>query len=121
MAITNNFDKFGTTFTAAYHRITRLSYEVYERQENVLVTEASMDEEGNPVPPVYEMQWKKVANAYGEVSTYASAAAREAHEEVLARTSFNFEVDLAGSDNWMEQAYAHIKTLDAFADATDVL
>ena len=121
MAITNNFSKFGTTFTGAYHRVTRLNYEVYDRQQNVEVSAGSMDEEGNPVPPVYEMQWSKVANANGEVATYASQDARDAHEEALARTYFNFEVELTGSDNWMEQAYAYIKTLEAFDGAADVL
>lgn len=121
MAITNDFSKFGTSFTGAYHRINRLGYEVTEMNENVMIAEASVDEEGTPVPPVYEMQWVKRAYAHGDVATYANAAARAAHEEVLARTSFNFQIDLESADNWMEQAYAYIKTMDVFADATDVL
>ena len=121
MAIKNNFEKFGTTFTDAYHRISSLSYNVSDLQENVMITEPTVDEDGVPVPAQYEMQWKKKATANGEVTSYASQVAREAHSEAFARTYFSFTVDLEGSDNWMEQAYTHIKTLDAFAGSVDVL
>ena len=121
MAIKNNFEKFGTTFTDAYHRISSLSYNVSDMEESVKVAEGTTDENGVPVPPQFEMQWKKRATASGEVTSYASQAAREAHSEAFARTYFSFTVDLEGTDNWMEQAYAYVKTLDAFTGSVDVL
>ena len=121
MAIVNDFSKFGTSFSSAYHRITRLSYEVNEMYENVLIAEATTDEEGNTTAPEYEMQWVKRAHASGEVTTYSSQAARENHNEALAKTYFSFAVDMESADNWMEQAYAHIKTLEQFTGATDVI
>lgn len=121
MAIQNNFEKFGTTFENAYHRISGLNYYVSDLRENVLIATASVDESGSAISEQYEMQWVKRATANGEVLTYASAAARNAHSESLARTNFNFVVDLESADNWMEQAYSHIKTLDAFTGSVDVL
>lgn len=121
MAIKNNFNKFGTTFANAYHRIDSLSYHVSEIQMNVEVAPATVDEEGVPVAPVYEMQWTKTARAHGNVLSYSSQEAREAHAESFARTPFDFAVDLSSDKNWMEQAYDHLKTLDAFEGATDIL
>lgn len=121
MAIKNNFNKFGTTFTDAYHRIDSLSYHVSELNTNVEVAAATVDEEGVPVPAQYEIQWVKSARAHGNVLSYSSQEAREAHAESFARTSFDFAVDLSSDKNWMEQAYDYLKTLDAFAGATDII
>ena len=121
MAIKNNFEKFGTTFENAYHRISSLNYYVSDLPENVMIATASVDESGSAIAAQYEMQWVKRATANGEVMTYASQAARTAYSESLARTSFSFTVDLEASDNWMEQAYTHIKTLDTLSGSVDVL
>lgn len=121
MGLTNDFSKFGVTFEGAYHKVSTLNYTVTEALTPVVVVEGSFDENDLPIPPVYENQWVKRAYGQGEVETYTSEAARTAHSESLARTSFSFNYDLESTDSWIEQAYTHIKTLPAFTGATDVL
>ena len=121
MGLTSDFSKFGVTFEDAYHRIGSLNYNVHEYEAPVVVSTGSIDENGEPVPPVYETQWTKTANASGEVLTYTSLEARSAHSESLSRTHFSFQVDLDSDSTWIEQAYAYLKTTPDFSAATDAL
>ena len=121
MGLQNNFSKFGVTFEDAYHRIVNLNYRVEEYIQPVMVVTGSTDTSGSIIPPVYENTWAKRAYGGGEIETYASEAARTAHSESLARTHFSFNYDLTSEDTWIEQAYAHAKTLPQFSGSVDVL
>lgn len=121
MGLQNDFSKFGITFEDAYHRIVNLNYRVEEYLQPVMVSSGSVNEEGMPIPPVYENEWAKRAYGGGEIETYASEAARTAHSESLARTHFSFNYDLNSEDSWIEQAYTHVKTLAQFTGSVDVL
>lgn len=74
---------------------------------------------GSAVPT--ESQWTKRAYGSGEIETYATEAARTAHSESLARTHFSFNYDLEAESSWIEQAYAHAKTLPNFTGSVDIL
>lgn len=121
MGLTNDFAKFGVTFEGAYHRVSNLTYTIQDQYEPVMIATGSIDEDGNPIPPAYGSQWVKRATGTGYVDTYASLEARNAHSESLARTSFTINYDLDSEDTWIEQAYTHVKSLDAFTGSVDVL
>jgi hypothetical protein len=91
MAITATIDKFGMTFTDAYHKITRLNYESSDvKSYNYVPATPTVDEDGNPVPPVAtapEEVWSKVQRCNFEVATYASTSTREAHAEPIYRST----------------------------------
>ena len=121
MGLQNDFSKFGITFEDAYHRIVNLNYRVEEYIQPVMITSGSIDASGSMIPLVYENSWAKRAYGGGEIETYASQAARTAHSESLARTHFSFNYDLESEDSWIQQAYAHAKTLVQFTGSIDVL
>lgn len=124
MAVTATVDKFGMTFTDAYHKVTRLTYESTDQKTYTYPTpEASVDEDGNPVPPVAVApveSWVKKNFCHFEVATYASTTTREAHAEPIYRTHLNFEpsVDAEASDI-IVQAYDHLKGQAGYEDAVD--
>lgn len=125
MAVTATVDKFGMTFSSAYHKISRLTYESYDAKELIYSEpgEIQFDEEGVPIPPVPTPpveSWTKKNTCYFEVATYASDATREAHAEPIYRSTFNFELSAAvEADDIIVQAYAHLKSQVGYEDAVD--
>lgn len=124
MAVTATVDKFGMTFSDAYHKVTRLTYESNDQRTFTYPTpEASVDEDGNPVAPAPVApveSWVKKNYCHFEVATYASAATREAHAEPIYRTHFNFEPSVeAEAADILVQAYTHLKTQAGYEDAVD--
>ena len=98
MALEISYDKFGMTMGNCYVVIHNVNY-----NKGIMT----------PVPLEH--------NASCEVQYYANKAARDAKETPLHFAGFQFDVDTAqGADDLLTQAYAHLKTLDEFADATDV-
>ena len=119
MGLQNDFSKFGVTFTDAYHRITSLNYRVEEYRTPMMGSPVPTESTGSAEPA--ESQWTKRAYGSGEIETYATEAARTAHSESLARTHFSFNYDLEAESTWIEQAYAHVKTLPNFTGSIDIL
>lgn len=117
MAVTATVDKFGMTFTDAYHRVNRLTYESMDAK-TLQFGEPAVDEDGNPVPPTSTEVWTKRVVANFEVSTYASTATREAHAEPIYRTFYNLELNLSEGDI-LAQAYTHLKAQAGYEDAVD--
>lgn len=118
MALEKSFEKFGSTFADAYHNISDLRYNVHEYEVTSLV-EQEPDEDGNPVMPVATTVWQKDTIANFTVKTYVDEAARTGHSQELTQTEYSFTPDWTSSDNVLAQAYAYLKTLDAFDGATD--
>lgn len=118
MALTKSFEKYGTTFESAYHRITNLNYNVHEYKEMVYVDQEP-DEDGNPLPANMEEQWVTMRQARFTLVTYVDSAARENHKEPVAQAEYSFTPDWESEDNILAQAYSYIKTLDAYAEAVD--
>ena len=119
MGLQNDFSKFGVTFEDAYHRITNLNYRMEEYRTPMMSSPVGMESTGSAEP--IESQWTKRAYGSGEIETYATEAARIAHSESLARTHFSFNYDLESESTWIEQAYAHAKTLPNFTGSVDIL
>ena len=124
MAVTATVDKFGMTFSGAYHKIARLTYESNDQRTFTYPTpEASVDEEGNPVPaaaiaPVES--WVKKNFCHFEVATYASEETREDHAEPIYRSHFNFEPSIeAEAADIIVQAYEHLKAQAGYEDAVN--
>lgn len=123
MAVKATVDKFGITFTDAYHKITRLTYESNDQKSytHPAPTEPVLDENGNPVPPVAVAAvetWVKKNFCHFEVATYASQATRDAFAEPIYRTHFNFEPTMT-EDDLLAQAYEVLKSKDGYEDAVD--
>jgi len=125
MAVTATVDKFGMEFTGAYHKVTRLNYESYDSKtlQYAPPAEPSLDENGNPVPPMVAPPtevWVKAVRCNFEVATYASEATREAHAEPIYRTNYNFSPALeAEAADIIVQSYAHLKAQAGYEDAVD--
>lgn len=125
MAVTATVDKFGMTFSDAYHKITRLTYESTDQKTFIYAppAEPTTDEDGNLVPPVLvppTETWEKKNFCHFEVATYASEATREAHAEPIYRTHFNFQAVMeAESADIIVQAYEHLKAQAGYEDAVD--
>ena len=124
MAVIATVDKFGMTFSEAYHKISRLTYESNDQRTFTYPTpEASADEEGNPVPPVAIVPveaWVKKNFCHFEVATYASEETREDHAEPIYRSHFNFEPSIeAEAADIIVQAYEHLKAQAGYEDAVN--
>lgn len=119
MALQKTFEKFGSTFTDAYHNISDLRYNVREYETTNMI-EAEPDADGNPVPPTYETVWVTERTASFTVKTYVDAAARTSHAQALSHSEYTFSPDWSATDNVLAQAYAHLKTLPEFDGAADV-
>ena len=123
MAVTATVERFGMTFAGAYHKVTRLNYESFDRKEISYPAPAEpvADEDGNlpaPEPIVPVETWVKATSCNFEVATYASAETREAHAEPIFRVYHNFDVTEENSD-LLSQAYAHLKAQEGYEDAVD--
>lgn len=123
MAVKATVDKFGITFTDAYHKVVRLTYESTDQKSYTYAPagELQYDEEGNPIPPVAipptEMYIKK-SYCHFEVATYASEETRDNHSEPIYRSNYNFEPTMT-EDDLLAQAYAHLKNQVGYEDAVD--
>lgn len=119
MAVTATVEKFGMTFTDAYHKITRMNYESSD-QKTYVYAEPEVDENGEPVMVPPTESWVKKVHCGFEVATYASEATREAHAEPIYRTFLTFEPSLeAEAADILVQAYAHLKAQAGYEDAVD--
>lgn len=125
MAVTATVDKFGMTFSNAYHKITRLTYESSDVR-NITYPEPTpptVDEDGNSVPapaPEPVMTWVKKNFCHFEVATYASSTTRDEHADPIYRSHFNFEASLDGdAADVIAQAYTFLKTQAGYEDAVD--
>jgi hypothetical protein len=126
MAIIATVDKFGMTFSEAYHKITRLTYESTDMQNYNYPTPAPVAiTEGSEVPPAPiatqpEVVWVKKNNCYFEVATYATEETRAAHAEPIYRSNFNFEPAMdAEAEDILIQAYNFLKSQAGYEDAED--
>lgn len=123
MAVKATVDKFGITFTDAYHKVVRLTYESTDQKSYTYAPagELQHDEDGNPIPPVAvpptEMYIKK-SYCHFEVATYASEETRDNHSEPIYRSNYNFEPTMT-EDDLLVQAYAHLKNQVGYEDAVD--
>jgi hypothetical protein len=125
MAVIATVDKFGITFSDAYHKVTRLTYESTDQKEYTYAAPSApaVDEDGNPVPPVATPPvetWVKKNFCHFEVATYASTTTREAHAEPIYRTHYNFQpIVEAEAADILVQAYDHLKAQAGYEDAVD--
>jgi hypothetical protein len=125
MAVIATVDKFGMTFSEAYHKITRLTYESIDQKTFIYAAPvaATVDENGAPVPatvsPATE-SWVKKNFCHIEVATYATEETRENHSEPIFRTHLNFEAIVsAEAADIIVQAYEYLKAQPGYEDAVD--
>ena len=104
MALKKSYSsRFGTTHSNAYHKVTSVSWN-------------APGSEAPPLPDGIE------ATEYlrGDVSVFATEAARTANSGSLDSINFIFEYDSDIDKSWVVQSYEHLKTLDDYEDAEDV-
>ena len=100
MALKKSYSsRFGTTHSNAYHKVTSVIW-----NSNVLAPTAMTDQE----------------YLRGDVSVFATEAARTSRSKELGSSSFSFEYDSDIDKSWVVQSYEHLKTLDDYEDAEDV-
>jgi hypothetical protein len=104
MAIKSNFQKFGVTFEDAYTKVQSIEY------VNALDPEWEMSEDPS-VAPVRVMV-KRL-----KISFMAKTTAAQGSEDVLESKQHYFTTEDAS--NIIGECYAHLKGLEAFADAVD--
>ena len=115
MAVTATVDKFGMTFSDAYHKIIRLTYESNDIKQYVY---ADPSEDGVATPP--SETWVKDIMCHFEVATYASTASRAAYSEPIYSSHLVFEPSLdAEASDILVQAYSHLKAQAGYEDAVD--
>ena len=128
MAVIATVNKFGMTFSEAYHKITRLTYESTDQKTYIYATpaEPTLDADGNPIPSAPAMatppveSWVKKNFCHIEVATYATEETRENHSEPIYRTHLNFEaVVSAEASDIIVQAYDYLKAQPGYEDAVD--
>lgn len=128
MAVIATVNKFGMTFSEAYHKIARLTYESTDQKTYIYAApaEPTLDADGNPIPsapaiatPPVE-SWVKKNFCHIEVATYATEETRENHSEPIYRTHLNFEaVVSAEASDIIVQAYDYLKAQPGYEDAVD--
>ena len=128
MAVIATVDKFGMTFSEAYHKITRLTYESTDQKTFTYAAPvaATLDDDGNPIPSTPPMAtppvetWVKKNFCHIEVATYATEETRENHSEPIYRTHLNFEAILsAEAADIIVQAYDYLKDQPGYEDSVD--
>jgi len=118
MALEKSFEKFGTTFSEAYHRITNLNYSSYDRKE-LVYSQQAVDENGEPIPTQTSEAWVVDRMVNFTVAVYISAEARDAHSEPVYSRTYNFVPDWSSSDNVLAQSYSYLKSLEEYGEAVD--
>lgn len=108
MAIKSNFVKYGLTIEDAYTRVEKCSYV----SRPIKVTNYDMENGTESV------EFKTTYKCEFVATTYASEAARQQAQEPVHVTSDVIDL-VAGEFDIINQVYAHIKSLPAFADAID--
>lgn len=104
MALTVDFEKFGTTFTDAYVKIQRLEY------LNTVKTIHTMSEDPDGAPEIQDVKELRVSFM---VCIFPSLESSESLHTSHYSTSIETGDDVIGA------CYEYLKTLDAFADAVD--
>lgn len=104
MAITVDFQKFGTTFSGAYVKVANAEY----INSIEMVWNMSEDTE---VPPTQTPEKRLKISFTAKV--YPSATS----EEVIHQEQYYFVA--ASADDVVGACYDHLKSLDAFANAVD--
>jgi hypothetical protein len=108
MAIKSNFLKYGLTIEDAYTRVEKCSYV----SRPVKLNNYNVNESTESIQYVTTPKCEFVA------MTYASKAARDVCEDPIH--TINGVIDLAeGEFNIINQVYAHIKSLPAYAGSID--
>ena len=124
MALQGNFTYKGIDISSAYLVVSNLNYNKYSRSSQNEVTPAVYDSETGDIttPATYETVWNHVLSANAEVKIYKDSSARTSNpNEFFTILSFNFTPSIADdADNFIIQAYNHIKSLDDYSDYIDV-
>jgi hypothetical protein len=124
MAVIATVDKFGMTFSEAYHKITRLTYESTDHKTFIYAEpSANVDKNGVSTPAIAAPpveSWIKKNFCNIEIATYATEETRENHSEPIYRSYLNFEAIVsAEASDIIVQAYDYLKAQPGFEDAVD--
>jgi len=100
MALEMSFEKYGLTASKCYVVVTGVHYSKGLHQ---------------PTPAIAD------TNSIMTVLFYSDKNTRDADKEPMESRSISFKMNTASdAKDSVTQAYAHLKTLDEFKDATDV-
>jgi hypothetical protein len=124
MALIRDFEIMGTGLTVpnAYHVITQLDVEKRMVDRNFPQPTGRVYQ-GNPD---LDVQW--TAGYYGRIviCVWKDAASREANKNMLGIINADYQVpavfklDTTSADSYLTQAYNFLKTVEYYANATEV-
>lgn len=124
MALQGNFTYKGIDISSAYLVVSNLNYNKYSQSSQNEVTPAVYDSETGELttPATYEIVWNDILAINAEVKIYKDSASRSSEpNEYITNLSFSFTPSIASdADNFIAQAYNHIKSLDDYNGYTDV-
>ena len=123
MALQGSYTFKGIVLSESYCAISNLSYsKTYIKSQN-LVSEKTYNSDGSiDQEAVYESLYNSSINASFSINIYKDASSKSSNPDLtIDSKSFSFTPSIAdGADNFIAQAYAHLKTLDEFDGYTDV-
>ena len=100
MALEQDYEKFGTTFSGSYFVVNNVSFNKGLNSPTSAVADT---------------------NAHAEVLVYASKSVREADGEPVDTIGINLAIEnKSDSKSVVEQVYTYMKSLDKYKDAKDV-
>lgn len=124
MALQGSYTYKGIDISSAYLVISDLGYYKTESSsQNQTVAAVYSEEDGSLVTPAeYETVWTSVLSGNFNVKVYKDSASRSSKpNEYITSLSFRFTPSIASdADNFIAQAYSHLKSLDDYSDYTDV-
>lgn len=104
MALTVDYQKFGTTFSGAYVKVVNAEY------ANTLEQEWQLSEDPVVAPTTIEVKKLKV-------SFTAKIFVSDSPEDILHQETYYFAAE--SGDDIIGACYEYLKSLDAFANAVD--
>ena len=107
MALQYSKDLYGKTFAAAYVRISRI-----KTRQDIIQEDVGSENEGDI---------EKVIVGECFIQIFPDQATREAGGQPMEVMKEDVIFDKESTDNFYSQAYTHLKTLDEFSGATDVI
>lgn len=123
MALQGSYTFKGIVLSEAYCAISDLNYSKKHNQSQNLVSEKTYNSDGSiDQEAVFESVYSSYISSFFTINIYKDASSKSSNPNLIIDSkSFSFTPSIAdGADNFIAQAYAHLKTLDEFDGYTDV-
>jgi len=119
MALINDINKFGVTFSDAYTRVGFCNY-VNALKKVITHNELDMTDPENPVAVPPTVTWEKARKVEFSTETYTSETSFEEQADKIDSKTYGFYVSAEQTSlDVLDLCYNHLKNLPEFEDAID--